>query len=87
MLDENDNPPYLTHTSIVVHLSEFVLEGARVFDLSRLIADEDTNNKFDYQIINCSHCDGTFLLNRKTGVLTLQVMCRTAFFCFCSSVY
>lgn len=74
VLDLNDNPPYLTNTSIAVHLSESVAEGAQVFDLSRLIADEDTNNKFDYQMINCSQCDGgTFSLNRKTGVLTLQV--------------
>lgn len=73
ILDENDNPPYLTNTSIVVHLKESVQEGTEVFDLSRLIADEDTNNKFDYQMINCTNCDGTFSLNRKTGILTLQV--------------
>lgn len=72
VLDINDNPPYLTNTfQDGVHLSESVLPGTQVFDLSRLIADEDTNNKFDYQIINCSLCDGTFSLNRKTGVLTL----------------
>ena len=72
ILDENDNPPYLTNTSIVVHLKESFQEGTEVFDLSQLIADEDTKNKFDFQMINCSQCDGTFSLNRKTGILTLQ---------------
>lgn len=73
-MDQNDNPPYLTNTSITVHLNESLPVGSHVFDLSKLVADEDTNNKFDFQILNCSLCSGVFALNRKTGVLSLQVL-------------
>ncbi|OTF82240.1 protocadherin fat-like protein, partial [Euroglyphus maynei] len=75
VLDQNDNPPYLTNTSIVVELSETLPPGSDVFDISRMIADEDLNNKFDFQTINCSTCstNGVFSLNRKTGIFTLQV--------------
>lgn len=74
ILDQNDNPPYLTNTSIAVHLNETLAVGSVIFDISKLIADEDTSNKFDFQIINCSTCEGAFVLNRKTGVITLQVI-------------
>ena len=70
-MDENDNPPYLTNTSIIVHLSESLSTGVEIFSISSLIADEDISNKFDYQIINCSSCESTFGLARKTGALTL----------------
>lgn len=75
VLDQNDNPPYLTNTSIIVELSETLSPGTDVFDISQMIADEDLNNKFDFQIINCSTCstNGVFALNRKTGIFTLQV--------------
>ncbi len=73
-MDQNDNPPYLKNTSVSVHISESSPIDLEIFDLSKLIADEDTNNKFDFQIINCSACeDGLFFLNRKSGIITLKV--------------
>ncbi|KAH9417147.1 Protocadherin Fat 4 [Dermatophagoides pteronyssinus] len=74
ILDQNDNPPYLTNTSIIIEISETLSPGSDIFDISKMIADEDLNNKFDFQIINCSTCSSNsiFALNRKTGIFTLQ---------------
>lgn len=73
ILDQNDNPPHLKNTTASVHISESSPLEVQVFDLSKLVADEDTSNKFEFQIINCTRCEDVFHLNKRTGTITLKV--------------